>query len=171
MKISIREVIPSAADIAAGLELRTLHPALADAEITERQRANDVEDAQAALVTASIAAESLAREVQAGRAPAADLERATAHRHALALAIGAARTRLAEAEASTARGMEVAREKVRAEASRRNGELERIASALAPALEMLADAELALDAALARVLGPTTPRLPAVVWPPCVRDR
>lgn len=171
MKIAIREAIPSPADIAAGLDLRTVHPALVDAELAERQRAEDVADAQAALVTASMAAESLAREVQAGRAPAVDLERATAHRHALALAIGAARTRLAEAEASRAHGVEVAREKVRAEARRRNDELERIASTLAPALEMLADAELALDAAVGRVLGPTTPRLPAVVWPPCVRDR
>lgn len=171
MKVALRETVPSVEDIAAGLDLHQIHPALADAEVAERQRAEDLERVRGDLARAIDAVDSVGRDVHAGRAAAADLEQALRQRQAVAAGIVAAERSLAEATASRARGEQVAREKLREEAKRRNDNLERIAGCLAPALDALNDAELALDTATRRALRSDSSGLPSVVWPMCLAHR
>lgn len=150
--------------------MRTVSPNLVAAELAERERAQDLEDAQVDLAERIRRTDALAADLQSGRASVAELEAAVQSRHAAALRVAPAEDALSAATAFRERAEQLARERVLEVARERNRQLEAAAEGVAPALEALKELELALEDAASREAGRPA-NLPAVTWPECLRDQ
>lgn len=169
MKFRTIVELPTAEDVVAGLTLRDVHPGLADAEVAERHRAEDLEGLRVDLARAVADVDGMASRVQAGTEPVAALDRAIRERDALALRLAPAETALKAASASREKGEAKARERLRAEGARRNRQLEEAAEQVAPLLEALTSLELALESHVTHEIGRQA-NLPAVTWPMSLCD-
>jgi chromosome segregation ATPase len=158
--MKIKAELPSLEKVVGGLDARTLHPALAAAELAVTKAGREVDRVRGELAGLERKVSELPERIRTGTARPRDLADSLVERDACALQIEPIQAALAKARDRVTAEEKAAKAAIDREIGRRVELLEKAAAEVSPYLDELA----ALAAALASTQGPGA-ILTSVTWP------